>query len=135
MKSIDEIQRAVMLADLGGLECQLNHGGWTPDDNQAKDYLVLPVGPTETLENGVKVQEIDGHYVVPICQGCAETLAAGDKTWVLVFCVKCGENHWVLRQFAKMWYPDEMIVWTTACQFCIEQGENIGVYFQDKDEF
>ena len=134
-QSIDPIQQAVMLADLGGLTCQLNHGSWTPEDDQAVDYLILPVGPTVVHPNGVKVQEIAQHYAVPICGECAKTLYTMDKEWILVFCTKCGESHWFIRKFSTMRHGNEMIIWTTACQFCAEPDEKVGIYFQDNEEF
>ena len=133
-QTIDPIQKTAMFADLQGLTCELNHGGWEAEDDSAADYLILPVGPTVVLDNGVKVQELDKHYAVPICGECAYTLYRGDPLWVLVYCLKCGTNHWILRAAAKNVYsPDNVVVWFTACEECIEDGETVGLYFQDNE--
>ena len=132
-KTIDEVQRATMLIDLKGLVCELNHGSWISPDASAVDYLVLPLG-TSKIDNEVESQELKSHVAVPICEECAKTLNEKDKEWVLVYCLGCGDNHWILRRFAKLFYPSDMVVWITACHNCDDGEHNIGMYLMDNEK-
>lgn len=131
--SLNSFQVTKLFADLEGTTCQLNHGMWEADSLQAVEWLMLPMGPTRNQDGTMRfIKEIDGHVAIPICEECARTLCMMDKDWVLLYCLSCGESHWICRSMSRLWYPKQQIVWQTCCKMCAQPGEKTGIFFADE---
>lgn len=91
---MDAIEKLRLLAELTDTHCELNHG---PDslneDFPAVTYITIPLGKNNVVENTL---------VVPVCTDCLEGLQSDE--WTLLYCMRCGESHWVLQQLAKLHY-------------------------------
>jgi hypothetical protein len=122
---MDEVDKLVLLADLGQTPCELNHGPATKkEDFPATNYITIPMG---FKENGV-VENAVREMVIPICDECMKGLQS--KLWTLLYCFECTSSQWIYRPLAKMAYRHD-IIWLRGCPDC--GGKFGGVYFNDND--
>jgi len=123
MNDIDQIR---LLADLDEEHCELNHGPDTnPEEYQATDYLILPIGYREDGIQSVTVREM----VIPVCFDCTQALLRDE--WTLLYCFECSHSRWVYRPWAKNSYRHH-ILWLRGCPDC--SNELGGLYFTEADQ-
>ena len=123
---MNEIEQIRLLADLEEEHCELNHGPNTnPEEYQATDYLILPIGYQEDSIQTVTVREM----VIPVCFDCAQALRHDE--WTLLYCFECSHSRWVYRPWAKNTYRHH-ILWLRGCPDCTDIFG--GLYFNDTDE-
>jgi hypothetical protein len=123
MNDIDQIR---LLADLDEEHCELNHGPDTnPEEYQATDYLILPIGYREDSIQSVTVREM----VIPVCFDCTQALLRDE--WTLLYCFECSHSRWVYRPWAKNSYRHH-ILWLRGCPDC--SNEFGGLYFTETDQ-
>ena len=123
MNEIDQIR---LLADLDEEHCELNHGPDTnPEQYQATDYLILPIGYQEDSIQSVTVREM----VIPVCFDCAQALLRDE--WTLLYCFECSHSRWVYRPLARNSYRHH-ILWLRGCPDC--SNEFGGLYFTETDQ-
>ncbi len=123
-KQMNECDKLVLLAELEGEHCHLNHGsGINTLSIPALDYIVLPIGKYQDEVVSIQKREM----VIPICIECADALL-GDE-WTLLYCFECGANRWVYREWAKNAYRHH-VLWLRGCPDCT--GKFGGLYFNDQ---
>jgi len=123
MNEIDQIR---LLADLDEEHCELNHGPDTnPEEYQASDYLILPIGYQKDSVQSVTVREM----VIPVCFDCAQALLRDE--WTLLYCFECTHSRWVYRPWARNSYRHH-ILWLRGCPDC--SNEFGGLYFTETDQ-
>ena len=125
---MNEIDKLVLLAELEGETCGLNHGE-DDEDHFAVDYLTIPMA-------SVKDPEDKFDTTIPICQDCLNALY-GDE-WTLLFCLDCGSSAWVLQAAAKLKYTHLQsgkhyhMLGLKGCPHCSKEFG--GLYFLDPPE-
>ncbi|HLD90724.1 MAG TPA: hypothetical protein VI911_06905 [Patescibacteria group bacterium] len=93
---MDAIEKLQLLVELTDAHCELNHGPNTRNEKfPAVDYITIPLGKDNLVENTL---------VVPVCIDCFEGLQS--EEWTLLYCMRCGESHWVLQELAKLHYTN-----------------------------
>jgi hypothetical protein len=91
---MNAIEKLRLLAELVDAHCELNHGPDTHnEDFPAVDYITIPLGKDDTIGNNL---------VVPVCIDCLDGLQSDE--WTLLYCMRCGENHWIFQPLAKLHY-------------------------------
>lgn len=119
---MDNITTLAMMASLSESHCELNHGPNTrPEDYQAVDYLVQPMGKT----NGENKEDDLSHIAIPLCKECTDGLI--DPSWILLYCLDCHSNQWLSREKAKLEYGLYDIIWFKGCPKCSEKPT--AIYF------
>jgi hypothetical protein len=124
MATLDELDKAALLVDMyyNDVKCGLSHGKESIENFNAIDYLSIPLGDLKTGEQS-------DTFIIPICKECIEALH-GDE-WILIACLSCSSNVWVLRDLAKLKYfnantgqPYHLIA-VVGCPSCTKKLEKI----------
>ena len=87
---------------------------------QAIDYINQKIGYT-----GQVMYEV----TIPICEECVQRLQATE--YVLLYCLKCADNKWVYKPYAKLDYYNKHICWMSCCPECKEPDEEVKVFFTE----
>ena len=97
-----------LLADLDGINCELDHSGDPEGTRPAVNYMML--------------QCVSGAMIaLPICKYCQHELAKGQESedfdWYLLVCTKCNTTKWLYKSSCKHAYP-EQVHFIRSCPEC-----------------
>jgi hypothetical protein len=108
-------EKIVLLAELDGIKCELDHSGDPKGQRQAVNYLMLELKSGETI-------------ALPICGYCDYELQKGYKNepfeWYLLICQNCQSTKWLYKDNCKNDYP-EQIHFVHTCPDCDFMYQNI----------
>lgn len=101
--------------------CDLNHNGISDKEScRAIDTIKQDIGyPGQPMYN----------INIFVCQGCVNRLHS--QSFILLYCLKCTHNKWIVKPYAKMDYGSKHICWMSCCPECAENGEKAEVFFTD----
>ena len=108
MNKIKPEEKMNLLADLDGINCELDHSGDPDAPRKAVNYMMLQCVSGATI-------------ALPICEYCQEELIKGQLgdgfQWYLLVCTKCSATKWLYKDSCKNDYP-EQVHFIKSCPEC-----------------
>ena len=120
-KAMDEYDKTILKAELSkGIPCELKHERTGDSSFLAVDYIIQDIGYFGQPKYSV---------TIPICQECVDALA--NSNMILLYCLRCTHNQWIIKPMGKLNYGGKSICWMSCCPDCAKGGEKASVFFTD----
>ena len=110
VNTIDGATKLSLLAELDGLQCELDHSGDPEGKRRAVNYFML--------------QLLDGTLLsIPVCEYCAfELNRESDFEQYLLYCLKCGETKQLYKNNCKNKEYDQ-VNFIKSCPKCTAKNK------------